>query len=234
MKVVILCGGYATRLYPLTLDKPKALLDINGRPLIDYIIDRIPSEISEIVVVTNNKFFSHFFEWSKNQFRKIKIINDGTMSNESRIGGLGDLMLAVDNTKEDLLVICGDNLFDGNLSEFIAFFNRFRKTSLVIYKSNLEEAKKMGVVEVFGDRLVSFEEKPSNPKSDLVSTGIYLISRDDLGKLKEYMDGDGSKEGLGFFIKYLSNLQEVLCFTFIGRWVDIGSKEIYEAVKNSW
>ena len=182
MKAIILCAGYSTRLYPLTLDKPKALLKIKGKSLLSNIIEKIPKEIKDIIIVSNGKFYKNFLEWAEKYERQIKVLNDRTSSNETRFGGIGDLSFAIkkENINDDILVILGDNLFDFNLDDFIGYFEKHKKTLVGVYEFPHEELKKLGVVEVKNNKIISFEEKPEKPKSSLASTGIYIFSKDDL------------------------------------------------------
>ena len=127
IRVIILAAGYGTRLYPLTKDKPKALLDVAGKPMIEYIFDRINEvkEINDIYIVSNSKFYKKFLEWSKNYGdERIEVLNDNTNSNETRLGGIGDMNFVIEKKKieDDVLVISGDNLFDFNLKEVVKFF----------------------------------------------------------------------------------------------------------------
>lgn len=239
MKCIILCAGYATRLYPLTLDAPKPLLNVKGKPLLDYIIERVDKiyDVDEIFIVTNDKFYRNFLEWKKNQnfSRSIKVINDMTSSNEDRLGALGDLnfVLENENINDDVLVIAGDNLFDFNLNEFVDFFKTKQKNTIGLHDvKDVNKAKRFGVIAVDkDDKIFSFEEKPENPKSTLISTAIYLYFKDEIGKIREYMKTEGSKEGPGYLIPYFLSSQDVFGFVFDGEWHDIGSKEVYEKVK---
>ena len=192
MKAIVLCAGYATRLYPLTLDKPKSLLEISEKPLLNYIIEKIEKipDIDEIFVVANDKFHKQFLDWlndyENNFTKKINIINDGTTSNENRLGGVGDLDLTIRKEKinEDLLVVLGDNLFDFDLNSMISFFNKINGITVGIYDlKDWEQAKNFGVFEVKNNKLISFEEKPQNPKSTIISTGVYLFPKKDLKKI---------------------------------------------------
>ena len=236
MKAIILCAGYATRLYPLTIDKPKALLEIKGKSLLNYTLEKIPKEISEIIIVSNDKFYNNFLEWSKKIDRQVKVLNDNTTSNETRLGGIGDLYFAIRKEKinEDILVILGDNLFDFELQDFINYFNENNKTLVGVYEFPYEELKKLGVIKIKDNKIIDFEEKPEKPRSNLASTGVYIFSKDDLKVIENYMKTDKNKDGPGYLIKYLYPRQDVLSYIFTGRWVDIGSKEIYEKINKEW
>ncbi|PJE81231.1 hypothetical protein COU58_03580, partial [Candidatus Pacearchaeota archaeon CG10_big_fil_rev_8_21_14_0_10_32_42] len=199
MKCVLLCVGYTPWLYPLTLNKPKALLEIRGKPLLDYTIERIPNEIEKIYIVTNDKFYYNFIWWLeklKSKAKdKIEIINDETSTNESRRGGIGGLNFVIESKQidDDILVVLGDNYFNFNLSELINFFKKVEDTTLGVVSLDREQAKNFGVVEIVDDKILSFEEKPENPKSNLVSTGLYIFTKEDLKEIKEYMKTDLNK-----------------------------------------
>ncbi len=243
MKCVLLCAGFGTRLYPITLNKPKSLLEIKGKPLIEHIIEKIPNEVDEIFIVTSDNHYLKFIWWlekfkKKNKRReKIKIINDNTTSLETRLGGVGDLWFVIQAEKiqDDILVIAGDNLFDFDLQELINFFKKKKATIAVIYDvKNLEEAKKFSDVEIKDNKLTSWEEKPEEPNSTLSSIGIYIFSKEDLKKIGEYMKTDKPKDGAGFLIGDFCKKQGVCAFFLKGRWYDIGSHEIYDYVKENW
>jgi len=149
MKCIILCAGYGTRLYPLTIDKPKPLLDIDGRTMLDHIIDRIEQvqEIDSLFIATNDKFYMQFVWWLNNYKgrKKIEIINDGTSTNETRIGGIGDLALVIESKgiDDDILVIAGDNLFFFDMKRFIDFFNEKKGIAVALYDvKSLDEANR--------------------------------------------------------------------------------------------
>jgi len=236
MICIILCAGYATRLYPLTLDKPKALLEIKGKPIINYIVEKIPKEVEKIFIISNDKFCNHFVWWlsrKKELIDKIEIINDGSISNENRCGGVMDLWLAIEegNIDDDLLVILGDNLFSFSLNDFINFFNQHKKTTLGVREMDKDRLKNFGIVKVSENKIIDFEEKPENPQSNLISTGIYIFPREDINKIKEYTLTNLNKEGPGYLIKHFLETQDVYAFKFLGDWVDIGTIEEYEQMK---
>jgi glucose-1-phosphate thymidylyltransferase len=241
MKGIILCAGYATRLYPLTLKTPKPLLEIKGKPLLNYLLDNVFNVpcIDEVFIVTNNKFYDNFVEWKEKFYNneKIVIVNDETKSNEDRLGGLGDLKLVL-NTEEiddDLILLLGDNLFDFDLNKIVNFFKEKNKNVIGLYDiKDISNAKNFGVLKIDDEKkIVSFNEKPQNPDSTLISTGIYIYSKDELKKIDDYMKTNKPKEGPGYLIPYFLESQDVYGFVIDGKWYDIGSKEVYEEVNLS-
>jgi glucose-1-phosphate thymidylyltransferase len=243
MKAIILAAGYAVRMYPLTLDKPKTLLFIRDQPLLNHIIKKIEKieDVDEIIIVTNNKFYSIFCEWlefyHKDFNKKIRIINDRSSSNENKLGGIGDLAYCIQkcNIQDDLLVLNSDNLFDFYLKQAVDFFNEKKKIVNGVYLLNsLDNAKKHGVVQLAKDKIVSFEEKPENPKSLLISIGVYIFPKQYLLEIVEYLKNNGKKDAPGYLIKYFVENFEVYGFLFKGRLYDIGSIDSYNEIKDSW
>ncbi|MEM3126633.1 MAG: nucleotidyltransferase family protein [Candidatus Woesearchaeota archaeon] len=243
MKCIILCAGYSTRLYPLTLNKPKQLLEVGDKLMIDYIVEKVNElkTVDEIIVVSNNKFYEQFDDWRKNvsSNKKITIVNDGTNSNEERLGAVGDIHFAVDklNINDDLLVIGGDNLFQFSLQEFHSFFLDKKSSIIAVYDllDPKKLAKKFGVVELDNkSKIIGFEEKPAEPKTSLASTACYVFSRKHLDLLKECIEKSHTPDNLGDFIRWLSNKEVIYGFTFIEPWIDIGSPEEYKEVQKQF
>ncbi len=239
MKAIILVAGYGTRLYPLTINTPKALLEIKGKPIIQYIVDNINniSEVNKIYVVSNAKFYNNFVEWSA-KAKKIKILNDGTRNEDERIGALGDLQLVIDSEKivDDLLVIHGDNLFDFNLQELVNFFRLKKSTVVVAQKlSDKERIKKLGALGIDkSNRVIEFVEKPKDPGNMLASTGVYIYPIDVIEELRDYIREGGNKEGSGFFLEWLHKRREVYAFLVKGKWYDIGNPETLEEARRNF
>jgi glucose-1-phosphate thymidylyltransferase len=234
MKGIILAAGYATRLHPLTKNRSKCLIEINGRPIIDYIVRKMEkvAEIDRIYIVTNQKFVFDFEDYARQaeSSKPVTVINDQTESNEDRLGAIGDIAYAIEEESidDDLMVVAGDNLFEFTLTKFARFFteknagcvaaHRFRKKSDI--------AGKFGVLETGEGSLVTgFEEKPDNPKTNLVATACYLFRKEDCAEISPYRKSGLSPENPGEFIKYLSSKKPVYAFIFSERWYDIGSFE---------
>lgn len=243
MKALILAAGYATRLYPLTIGRPKPLLPVGGKPMVDYIMDKLEPlpEIDEIYIVTNNRFFKHFEKWKSHHLssKKITIINDKTLTNEDRLGAIGDMQLVIEEAriKEDLLVIAGDNLFSFKMSDFLKFAKAHSSgCSIALHDIGLlEEARKYGVVKVDkNNKLLSFAEKPAKPESTLVAICLYYFPKEKISKVAEYLKQSKHKDAPGVYISWLVENDSVYGFIFYGEWYDIGDKNIYERIKDRY
>ena len=239
MNVLILAAGYATRLYPLTLNKAKPLLDVAGKPMVEWVVENLRgvAEIETIYIVTNTKFFADFETWARNyqsanpQFR-FKIINDGSSTDENKLGAIGDINLLL--TREsvadsDLLVIAGDNLFRESLAGFIDYARKTEATVGVHRVVDSEAIKKYGVVTVDGEGVIThFEEKPKEPKSSLAAIALYFYSKKVLPLFTTYIAAGNNPDQPGLFLQWLYPRKPVNTFQITGQWLDIGSKETLE------
>lgn len=235
MKAVILCAGYATRLYPFTINEPKALLMVNGKPLLSYTVNNMERirEIDKIYVVTNDKFNKNFIEWKKKEDGKIEIINDGTKTNEERLGGVMDFSLALEKIEDDIFVVFGDLFFNFPLKRFVDYFNKNKKICVALHDlKDREKAKRFGVLEMDGEKIIGFEEKPKNPKSTLINAGAYIFPKEAIADLKNYIDSDKTKENIGYIIiDFIERRKDMRGFVFDEEWRDIGTIEDYEKIK---
>ena len=229
MKVIILAGGYATRLHPLTLNQAKPLLKVAGKPMVEHIINKLNNfpEINDIFIVTNQKFHQDFEQWNSNftSTKSIKIINDGTTSNDDRLGAIGDIQFTInqENIDDDLLIVAGDNLFEDNLISFMSHFNEKGSSILVNDVGCFEKAKNFGIVEKNEThQITSFLEKPEQPPSTLAATCIYAIKKEHLPHIEGTIN-KGFQDRPGDFIKHLSENEHVSAIALQGKWFDIGS-----------
>lgn len=236
MKAVILAGGFAKRMWPLTENQAKALLPVAGKPIIEYILDKLESfnELSEIYISTNAKFENDFRDWMAklNTNKNITLVVEGHVNEEKKIGAIGGLKFLKDTQKidDDLMVIAGDNLFEFDLQNFINFYNEKKTPLIASYDmGDIEQVKNFGVV-VLDDnnKVVGFQEKPEEPKSTLISTCIYMFPKEDLKLIDEYLANDNNPDAPGFFIQWLKDQKTIHGFVFNEKWFDIGSFELYD------
>lgn len=222
MKALILAAGYATRLSPLTDDFPKGLLPVGGRPMVDWIVDSIRrAGIDDVRLVTNARFAPLFDDWSTGN--GVAIVDDGTDSNETRLGAIGDIRFA--DLDDDALIVAGDNLFDYDVGELVEFWRGKGSESAVAVHDvgDRELAKKYGIVEVAADdRIVGFVEKPDEPPSTLAATATYLYSRAHLELVDAYLAEGNNPDQPGNYVAWLHERRPVYAYRFAGGWYDIG------------
>ena len=239
MKAVILAAGYATRLYPLTENTPKCLLTVGGRTILDSLCDQLEKivVIDEIVIVTNTKFYEQLSRWQQKRRQRaaIRVLNDGTSSNETRLGAVGDLDLTIREAgiQTDVLMMASDNLFDQNLEDFVSFArSRAGSVSIAIYDLGDPRlaSKKFGVIEVDKDkRVTGMEEKPEHPKSSLIGMGVYYFPQSSLVRVGEYLQQKNAQDAPGYYIRWLhEHGAEIFSFLFSGMWYDIGDLKALE------
>lgn len=237
MKCIILAAGYATRLYPLTENFPKPLLEVKGKNILDWIIDEIDGSIEEFIVISNHKFVDHFTKWSGTKKQKITVIDDGTMSNETRLGAVKDIAFAVDtlHIDEDSLVIAGDNLLDFSLNQFIEYGKK-RGTSCIMryYEPDMERMKKSAELILDGDLILEMNEKPAEPKSHWCSPAFYYLLKEDLYRVNDAIEEGAKTDAPGSFISWLVTKTKVHAFEMPGSRYDIGNLESYEKIKKEY
>ena len=240
MKGIILAGGYATRLHPLTIDQPKHLLPIANRPMMEYLLDELqPLDIDTYYLVTNEKFASHFTKWVATlpaEWReKLVVVNDNTSSNEDRLGSLGDIMFTIEKyqIEDDLFIIGADNLTDFAFQKLIDAFEEHKHPVVGVYDvKDLHLAKEFGVIEVNDLGVIaSFAEKPQQPKSTLVSTLFYILPEDCFAVLAECV-ASGKTDKAGFLVEALVRRGHVYVVSHDGHWFDIGTHDTYKQAQN--
>ena len=238
MKCLILAAGYATRLYPLTKNFPKPLLEVKEKTIIDWLIEDLETtnKIDEYIIVSNHKFVNHFNKWQNNNKykNKISIIDDGTMDNEHRLGAVKDISLAIKekNINDDLLVMAGDNLLDFSLNDFLDYFEEKQKTcTMCYYEDSLEKMKKHAeVIMDSNDLILELNEKPSNPKSHWCSIAFYVFNKDDLKRVDEALNDGCLYDAPGSFINWLYQRKEVYAYKMPGHRYDIGTIDSYQNI----
>ena len=239
MNALILAAGYATRLYPLTLNKAKPLLEVGGKPIVEWLFDNLASVpgLQTVYVVTNNKFANDFQNWAsryqdRHREMRIKIINDESTSDDDKLGAIGDINLVITRENlagDDLLVIAGDNLFEQPLIDFVNAARSWPATVAIHDVGDLDAMKKYGTVTIDSKGVItSFEEKPQKPKSTLAAVALYYYSREVLPLFTTYLAAGNNPDQPGLFLQWLYPRKPVGTFEIKGRWLDIGSKETLE------
>ena len=239
MKCLILAAGYATRLYPLTENFPKPLLKVQGKAILDWLIDDIEKSglIDEYVVISNHKFAEHFKSWAKER-NKITVVDDGTNSNETRLGAVKDIQFAIEKLAldDDMLVIAGDNLLDFSLNEFIEYAKE-KNTSCIMRYYEPEEARlhKSGVVTIDDNgKILKMVEKPAEPESHWCCPPFYYYIKEDARLIQKGIDAGCGTDAPGSYIAWLSTQVTVHAMEMPGRRYDIGNLESYRKVEEEY
>lgn len=232
MKALILAAGYATRLYPLTLDRPKALLPVGGKPMLDHLMEQLEQVegLDEVYVVTNSKFAEAFREWAAARSGlPLRIIDDGTVDDDSKLGAIGDLDLTIREAEldDDLIVLAGDNLFSESIAPFPVFALRKGGPALGVYDvGDLDTIRRYSVIELDDDdRVTRLEEKPERPRSTLAGIALYFYPRSALRYVREYLKDGNNPDQPGRLVQWLYPRTAVYGWRVPGRWFDVGSKE---------
>ncbi len=245
MKAIITAAGYASRLWPLTKDIPKPLLEVRDKPIVGHIVARIAEipDVDEIFIVTNAKFYSRFEEWlveARTSLQlPIKLVNDGTVSNDDRLGQVGDIHLVIEKEgiDDDLLVVAGDNLFNFSLLPAFREFSRQQRILNPLYESkSYKAARESGsvVIDEETNEFVEFMEKAPIPKSTLISLGIYFFPRQKLQLIDKYVAEKNNPDKMGYFIMWLMQHEPVMGHVYMEKWFDIGWIEALETARKEF
>lgn len=240
MIALILAAGYATRLYPLTRDTPKPLLPVQGsRTILDLLIDRLEvlEDITEILIVTNERFFRSFGQWH-HQYRgakPIRILNDGTSSPEGRLGAIGDIQFVIEREQlqDDLLVLAGDNVLGFGLEGYLSYFHKVDKDCILVRTvDDARELRSVGVAELDGEmRVLSLEEKPQSPRTNIGVFALYIYKRSTLPLFARYLAEGGNPDAPSYFPAWLHSRQEVRAYYTEGAIEDVGTPEAYAQMR---
>ncbi|MDD7200492.1 MAG: sugar phosphate nucleotidyltransferase [Sphaerochaetaceae bacterium] len=242
MIALVLAAGYATRLYPLTKGFPKPLLEVQGKPVLSWLLDDLETipGIEEYVIASNHVFLPFFQKWSREHplQRKVTILDDGSTENENRLGAVKDILFSIGSLglDDDLLVLAGDNLLEFSLGRFVDYFHQKKASCILRFEErNLERLRRTGVAEVDSDgRVLSMEEKPQNPKSTWAVPPFYCFTRNDVGHLPESL-GQGCKtDAPGSLISWACGRFPIWAMKMPAARFDIGNLESYEQVQKCY
>lgn len=239
MQLIILAAGYATRLYPLTLTKPKPLLAVAGKPMMEHVLDNLATipYIEHAYVVTNSKFAGHFEQWAQSYRRPqlrfdFTIVNDGSTDDSNKLGAIGDTQLVLTKYRvdDDIIVVGGDNLFSDDLAGFGEFCRQANAPVLGVYDvGNLEEIKKYNSIDIDrNNRIVFFEEKPATPKSTLTGIALYFYPASVIQLIDQYVAEGNNPDQPGRLVQWMYSRTPFYTWKVPGIWFDVGSKETLE------
>ncbi len=242
MKCIILAAGYATRMYPLTENFPKPLLEVKGKPIVNWLIDDLEAtgSIDEYIVISNHKFIDKFTAWQNESEikNKIKVIDDTSTANENRLGAVKDILFAIEECKinDDVIVLAGDNLLSFSLRSFVDYFKKVNKSCVMrYYEQSVERLRKTGVATVDSDGLITkMVEKPAEPESNWAIPPFYIYRKDDISKISQGIEQGCPTDAPGSFISWLCSQTQVFAMEMLGQRYDIGSIQGYEEIKNSY
>ena len=240
MKCLILAAGYATRLYPLTENFPKPLLEVKGKTILDWLIDDIDTlgAVDEYVVISNHKFAHHFDKWAAEKTQKVTVVDDGTSTNETRLGAVKDIQYAIDKLgfDDDMLVIAGDNLLDFSLTEFIKYAKEKNSSCIMrYYEANEQKLLKCGVVTIDeNDKILEMTEKSPTPATHWCTPPFYFYTKEDAKLVQAGIDAGCGVDAPGSYIAWLCKQTDVHAMEMPGKRYDIGNLESYEKVQKEY
>ena len=239
MKCLILAAGYATRLYPLTENFPKPLLKVQDKPILDWLIDDIEAagEVDEYIVISNHKFAHHFDNWAKDK-KKVTVVDDGTESNETRLGAVKDIQFTIEKLglNDDLLVIAGDNLLDFSLTRFVAYAKEKNASCIMrYYEPSEQKLLKCGVVTIDEtDRILRMTEKSPTPETHWCCPPFYYYTKEDARLVAKGIEAGCGTDAPGSYIAWLCTQTTVYAMEMPGSRYDIGNLESYEKVQTEY
>ena len=240
MKCLILAAGYATRLYPLTENFPKPLLQVGEKTILDWLVDDIDTAgmADEYVVISNHKYAHHFEDWAKTKSMKVTVVDDGTSSNETRLGAVKDIQFAIETLglDDDMLVIAGDNVLSFSLTRFLRYAKE-KGTSCIMryYEGSRQKLTKCGVVQINEqDKILGMEEKPAQPKSNWCCPPFYYYTREDAKLVSKGIEAGCGTDAPGSYIAWLCTQTPVHAMEMPGKRFDVGNLESYNKIRKEY
>ena len=232
LTAIILAGGYAKRLWPLTKNKPKPLLPVAGKPILEYVLEKIMElNINRIILSTNMRFKANFEKWLEDYgYKEVRVVADRSYREEEKPGAVKALAELTQNIQNDCLILAGDNIFTSSLKNMVKTYNRINAPMVALYNiKNLKLAKKFSTAILDqNNRIIEFIEKPTKPKTTLIGTCIYILPRKTLPRIGEYIVKGFGRDEPGRFIEWLCKQEPVYGYMLEGEWWDIGNPETYE------
>ena len=222
-------------MYPLTENFPKPLLEVGGKPILDWLVDDLSPVIEDFVVISNHKFADHFRTWAAG--KPVTIVDDGTVSNETRLGAVCDIQFAIDTLglTDDLLIIAGDNVLEFSLRSFVSYAkNAGTSCTMRYWEDDLSKLRRSGVSEVVGDRLIGFEEKPREPRSHWCTPPFYFYTKADAAAIREAIRSGCGTDAPGSLAAWMCQRTVIHSMVMPGKRYDIGNLESYQSIKEKY
>ena len=236
MKCIILAAGYATRMYPLTENFPKPLLEVGGKPILDWLVDDLKPVAEQFIVITNHKYAEHFIKWAEG--KPVIVVDDGTSTNETRLGAVCDIQFAIDKLQlsgDDLLIIAGDNVLDFSLCSFVDYIKKAGTSCTLRYwEEDPVKLRRAGISEVDGEKLIGFEEKPLEPKSNWCTPPFYYYTAADVQKISDASSDGCGTDAPGSLVAWMCKKSPMHSMIMPGSRYDIGNLESYQAIKENY
>lgn len=240
MKCLILAAGYATRLYPLTENFPKPLLQVGEKTILDWLVDDIDraNAVDEYVVISNHKYAHHFETWAGTKTQKITVVDDGTTTNEGRLGAVKDIQFAIDqlSLNDDMLVIAGDNVLNFSMTKFVDYAKKKNHSCIMrYYEPDDRKLLKCGVVTIDEqDKILNMTEKSPTPATHWCCPPFYYYTKDDAKLISKGIECGCGTDAPGSYIAWLCTQTAVYAMEMPGKRFDIGNLESYEQVKREY
>lgn len=236
MICILLCAGYATRLYPLTQNFPKPLLKVGNKTIVNYILDDLENipQITKYVIISNHKFIEHFKTWETEQTysKSLVILDDGSTENDNRLGAVNDIKFAIEslNITEDVLVVAGDNVLDFSLKGFVEFAMQKNAPCVMCQEeNNLQKQRKTAIITRANDGLItSYEEKPDVPKGNFAVPPFYYFRAQDIAMIDRAIAEGCNTDAPGSFAAWISANTAMYAWLMPGKRYDIGDMASYE------
>jgi len=235
MKCIILAAGYATRMYPLTENFPKPLLEVGGKPILDWLVEDLSAVVEQFAVVTNHKYAEHFEKWAEG--KPVAVVDDGTSTNETRLGAVRDIQFAIDTLRltGDLVILAGDNVLDFSLRSFVEYAkDKGTSCTMRYWEDDPVKLRRAGVSEVDGERLIGFEEKPQEPKSNWCTPPFYYYIASDVARIAEAIADGAGVDAPGSLVAWMCRHSTLHSMVMPGKRYDIGNLESYYQIKEAY
>lgn len=231
MKAIVLAGGFAKRLWPITLEVSKPLLKVGKEPVINNVIRKLETvELDKIFISTNEKFKDDYKKWlERYKFKKIKIVIEKTHSEKEKLGAIGGInfLIKKEGLKDDCIIVGGDNILSFSMKDFVEFYENKKAPIVAVFDvKDREKAKIYGIVKIDKNKKITgFFEKPEKPPTTLASTCCYIFPKNVLPLFSKYLKQKNPKDAPGFFLSWLCKRKNVFAFIFKNHWFDIGDKK---------